>query len=335
MDHLLLPYINSNDESEAQLHLNDLLFVHASPIVRKIMRRRLGFYVSALGQNEHNQDAEDLYQETMTRIVQLLTALRTGSVPEIENFKHYVARTAANICTDLLRAKSPARTHLKDAVRDLIRRESRLASWERESETVCGLTVWDKTDMPSAWFSNDLEIKAQSFVDTQFPDTAINTLPLSVVVMELMEWLGEPIRLEELINVLAYLLGIKEHPVESLDTDSDMPIATGESEVGAIELLEQLWRALKLLPAEQRDVFILGFEDAAGQDLVTALLVAKVATIKDLAAGLGKTVEEILRLRLLMPMDSAGIAAELNTSRSNVYKWRFRAIRRLQTELNR
>jgi hypothetical protein len=36
-----------------------------------------------------------------------------------------------------------------------------------------------------------------------------------------------------------------------------------------------------------------------------------------------------------MPMDSTAVAAELNASRNNVYKWRFRSLQRLKAELRR
>src|SRR3954467_14459347 len=111
MDNLLIPYLSANSEAEARHHLDDLLTLHAAQTIRQILRRRLGFYVSSTGVNEHNQDAEDLYQEAMTKIVQVLHDLKASTnKTDIENFEHYVARIASNTCIDFLRAKSPART---------------------------------------------------------------------------------------------------------------------------------------------------------------------------------------------------------------------------------
>jgi uncharacterized membrane protein YdbT with pleckstrin-like domain len=78
MDNLLPPYLNANNEPERQQRLDELLKVRAAPIVRQILRRRLGFYVSSQGINEQNQDAEDLYHEPMMRIVQVLHELQTA-----------------------------------------------------------------------------------------------------------------------------------------------------------------------------------------------------------------------------------------------------------------
>ena len=78
MDQLLLPYLQATDESERQQLLDELLLVHAAPVVRQALRRRPGFYVDERGTNPHNQDAEDLFQEIMAKIVQALHDLRNS-----------------------------------------------------------------------------------------------------------------------------------------------------------------------------------------------------------------------------------------------------------------
>ena len=107
MDQLLLPYLRATDETERQQRLDELLMVHAAPVVRQALRRRLGFYVNLRGINPHNQDAEDLYQEIMAKIVQALHDLRNHSAKaSIQNLKQYVSRIATNACNDILRTKS-------------------------------------------------------------------------------------------------------------------------------------------------------------------------------------------------------------------------------------
>ena len=99
------------------------------------------------------------------------------------------------------------------------------------------------------------------------------------------------------------------------------------------ELLVRLWQAVIQLPAEQRDAFALSFEDEAGEDLFTMLRAAEIVNWDEIAQGMGRSVQEVVRLRGRMPMNGASVAEELKASRENVYKWRFRAIRRLKTEL--
>ena len=74
------------------------------PVVRQTLRRRLGFYVDQRGRDPHNQDAEDLFQQIMTSVVQALHDLRNPSAKTgIENLQKYVTRIATNACNDVLR----------------------------------------------------------------------------------------------------------------------------------------------------------------------------------------------------------------------------------------
>ncbi len=343
MDNLLGPYLNAKDEREREQRLDELLTLSAAPMIRQVLRRRLGFYVSAQGINRNNQDAEDLYQEAMTRMVQVLTHLKSSSGPDIANFELYVSRLAANICIDFLRTKTPAHTRLKYSLRDLLKRHKDLATWEHDGQILCGFASWRNTGKST--FSDEsfehLETELDSFKSLHFADEDIRLAPLSQVVAELFAWILGPVEIDLLVRMIAHLLDIKDQQIESLDDPSPASwnvyfvsnTQSGESHVKANELLARLWQAIIQLPAEQRHSFALGFRDEAEQDLFTVLLAAEIVSWDELAQGMGRSVEEVVRLRLRMPMDSASIADELKASRENVYKWRFRAIRRLKTQL--
>ena len=146
MDQLLLPYLKAADESERQQHLDELLLVHAAPVVRQALRRRLGFHVDQRGLNPHNQDAQDLYQEIMSKIVQALHDLRSpATATQVRNLKQYVERIAANACNDVLRTKSPARARLKNNLRFLLTHHHDFAVWKTENETLSGFAAWRDT----------------------------------------------------------------------------------------------------------------------------------------------------------------------------------------------
>jgi hypothetical protein len=98
-------------------------------------------------------------------------------------------------------------------------------------------------------------------------------------------------------------------------------------------MLGQLWRIVKRLPPRQRDAFALSFRDQAGRDLFTLLLAAGIVDWKDLTDGLKRSAADVARLWMQMPMDTETTASELNSSRKNVSKWRFRAIRKLKAGL--
>jgi DNA-directed RNA polymerase specialized sigma24 family protein len=181
MDQLLLPYLHATDESERQQHLDELLMVHAAPVVRQALRRKLGFYVDQRGINPHNQEAEDLYQEAMTKIVQALHDLRTPSAKtDIKNLKQYLGRVASNACNDVLRTKSPARARLKNNLRFLLTNHRDFAIWKMEVETLSGFAVWRDTSksLSSQKELFDIDERLLNFRSTRFGAENIKQVPL-------------------------------------------------------------------------------------------------------------------------------------------------------------
>src|ERR1044072_1330843 len=327
MDQVLEPYRNAKDERERQQHLDELLTLRAAPMIRQTLRRRLGFYVSAQGINENNQDAEDLFQEAMTRGVQVLTQLQSSSAVDIANFELYVLRLAANIFIDFQRSETPAHTHLKYSLPELLKRHKDFASWKHEGATLCGFASWRNS--PKSAFSDqseNLETRLDSFRSLYFADEDKRVTRLAQVVAELFDWISGPVEVDLLVRMIVYLLDVKDQRFESLDDLSPGSLnvslvdktQSDKSHVEANELLARLWQAVIQFPTEQRDSFVFGFEDEAGQDLFTVLLAAEIVSWDELANGMGRSLEEVVRLRLQMQMDSVKVAKKLRASRENV-----------------
>ena len=340
MDNVLAPYLTADDDRQRQQHLDELLTLRAAPLIRGVLFRRLGFHVNSQGVNSNNQDAEDLYQEAMTRVVQGLNQLQSSAGIDIGNFELYVSRLASNLCTDFLRAKSPARTRLKYRLRDLLQRHKDLAIWRHSGETLCGFDAW-RNSSKSPFSDHDLETKLESFKSLYFADEDVRSAPVTQVVAELFDWIAGPVEIDLLVYMMAYLLDLRDLQIASLDDHSPATYGyaantqTSEAHLEANELLSRVWQAVIRLPPEQRDAFTFGFADEAGQDLFTALLAAEIVNWDELARGMGRAVAEVVRLRQRMPMDTVGVAEEMGASRNNVHKWRFRAVRRLKTDLRR
>jgi RNA polymerase sigma factor (sigma-70 family) len=339
MDNLLLSLLNASDEQARRQRVDELLTIHVAPIIRQVLRRRLNLYVSAEGVNENNYDAEDLYQETMTRMVEVLQADQR-SLTTVENLERYAGRIASNICVDFLRSKYPTRARLKDALLYVFRRHRELASWQYKDEILCGFADWRAIGRrPVDDF--DLDTKLKAFLAARFVDEDARIVPLSRVVPELLQWVGGPIRIDVMVRMLAHVRDIREQQVESWDDQVIAEIEasfcqdtrSAESKVETNEMLGRLWQIVKRLPPKQRDAFALRFQDENGQDLFTVLRAAGVAEWKGLAEGLERSTPDVVRLWRQMPMDSATAASELQTSRAHVYKWRCRAIQKLKVEL--
>lgn len=343
MDDLLLPYLRATNESEVQAHLDDLLVVHAAPVVRQALRRKLGFHVDSHGVNARNRDAEDLYQEVMTKIVQMLHDVRaSASRTEVVKFLQYVSRIASNACMDVLRTKAPGRARLTNNLRFLLGYETDFALWQGESGKLCGLAIWrDKKSISPEERLIEIEEGLAVFRSTRFRGENIKQVPLPRVVAELFNWIGGPIELAVLVNIVAQLRDVQDRPVMSIDDETKAPpdalvayaLLTSNSRLEKQEMFSQLWQAVKGLAKGQRDTFSYGFEDDRGRDLFTVLIEAEVVTIAGLAQELRRPQESLLEIWSRMPMDDATIAVELNATLTQVWRWRWRALDRLKDEL--
>ena len=343
MDPVLLPYLNATSDSEDE-HLDELILFRAAPLVRRILRRRLGLHLSDHGTNRDNHEAEDLYQETLTKIVQTVRTLRSSaSANEIEDFRGYVASITNNACVDFLRAKSPAKYRLKHSIRDVFNRHQDFRTWKAHDEIVGGFAVWYGTDrLPaSSRQVRDFETDLETFRTTRFPKEDVHHVLLTKIVAEVLQWIDRPIRIDDLADIVGLLLRIRDRPPETISFDETLVQEFGlgdnaiaaESELAAKELLTRVWQILGGMTPSQRDTYCFSFEDASGADLFSLLLEMGIATMQQIAKVLGRSVAEIIRLRALMPMDYAAIGAELGAPRSLVTQWRFRAIQRLKKDL--
>jgi len=342
MHQLLLPYLEATNESERQQYLDELLVVYAAPVVRRTLRMKLGFRVNPLGVNPYNHDAEDLYQETIVRLIEFLRALHATAKTEIENFDQYVARVATNACHDYVRAKSPARTRLKYNLRELLSRRSEFELWKSKDGFLCGLAAWgNKLEPISSLRLAEIEDELEIFRTTRFGREDIRQVPLAKVVAEFLQWARGPMDLEALVTITAVLLDVSDHPVESLDDEAKRYLEAGVADTTLMsdplydfeKVLLGLWQAVTSLPDKQRDTFCLSFEDDHGEDLFTLLFEADIFTPSQLAKQLKRPLEEVVRVWSEMPMDDAAIAEELGGTRSQIRKWRFDALRRLEKQL--
>ncbi len=344
MDQLLLPYLQASDDSDRQRHLSEILSRYAVPEVRLALRRRLSFFVNSRGKSPHNQDAEDLFQEIMTKIVQALHDLREPSATTvIEDLEEYIARIATNCCNDVLRTKSPSRTRLKYNLRFVLTHHADFSIWKSDRRTLTGFAEWQHKGMSAAYvtLSADSEDILANFRSTRFAGEYIKQVPLTQIVAEVFRWLSSPVELDELVSIVAALQNVRDLPAETIheslltDIGSSPRDATlsSHAQLEGKDILRRLWEALRELSVEQRDVFCLGFEDERGRDLFTLLLESEIVTFRELTQELGRSTEEIVRLWSKMPMDNKEIAVELKASRGQVYKWRFRALEKLRKGL--
>ena len=324
--------------------LDELILAHSAPLIRKVLRQRLSLYISHSGTNPNNPDAEDLYHEIIARLLQRLNDwIAHPDDHPINNYRNLVITITVNACNDYLRGKSPARARLKNSLRDLLLRHRDFKTWKGENrKQLCGFRSWNgqSNSSEASELIRQLLENPETFQFDQFPKGNIQSVPLPILVTEIFKWVGGPIEMDALAELLVLLLDVKEQPVESIEQSNETSgrqfedsTIRNDLRLQGKETLKKLWDEIKQLPPEQRDVIRLSLEDENGNDLWSILVAADVITLPQLAADLGLSNEELMNLWEKTPMDSPTLANHLGTTRSQINKWRFRAMRRLRERM--
>lgn len=343
MDSLLLSYLRLTEESEQQALLDELILVHAAPIVRNTLRQRLGFYVSQTGRNPYHPDAEDLYQGVMTKLVGRISVLR--SRPDellIQDYRKYVAGVAVNACIDYLREKWPERAQLKCRVRHLLERHPDFeVRREDGSVYLCGFAGRQRREgdlAPAgrlARLTEDPEL-----LTSKLPRADVRSVPLTRVAAEIFEWAGGPVDLDDLVTLLAGLLRINCRAAESINREDghpydapDDPGARPDDHLERREALARLWEEIRRLPPKQREAVCLLAADEKGDDLFSAFVDAGVTDLPRIAETLNFSLERLMAIWEKMPLAPENLAAELGTTRSQVNLRHHRGLKRLGERL--
>ncbi len=325
MDSMLRYLLDSRDENERERRLEEILSERASPLVWETIHRRLGHSTKHGG---GVPDPEDVYQSVILLLMQKLRAMISDpAANEIEVFDQYVRRIASNVCYSYLRQKAPERFRLKNNLRYQLTRRPELAIWLGEGETLfCGLADWPRESRST------LEVKELLDRVMTRPDA-----PLGDLVVEIFKQIGAPIELDDLVEIVATLQGIKDPKHESLESgDPDLPLQLADECQQADEWLMsrervwQVWELQRQYPPKQRLAICLKFTDSSGNTLWNLLWDTGLLTPRGIAEELGIPLNELMYLWRQMPVRNADIAAYLGITPRQVSKWRFEAMEELR-----
>jgi DNA-directed RNA polymerase specialized sigma24 family protein len=108
------------------------------PVIRVIVRRKLGVFLAQLDGQRENQDALELLSAIRLQLWKALT-----QEASIENFTSYAARVSYNTCATYFRTQFPRRASLKHRLRYVLTHRPAYALWETaEGELACGFASW-------------------------------------------------------------------------------------------------------------------------------------------------------------------------------------------------
>jgi RNA polymerase sigma factor (sigma-70 family) len=328
LDPQLVPFLEAATDGEAEHHLVGLLSGTAEPVARRIARSRL--------RSSGLDAADDVCAEVMVQILSRLKALRQSTPgAEIADFKSYVAVAAYNACHDHLRARYPERSRLKSRVRYLLTHQPGLATWEGDGgDLVAGFAAWREARVRAAPGAID---RLREDPRAMAGPSASHALP--DLVAALLDRLGGPVAVDELVDAVARIQGIQDAPVvEAMDGAAMEAVTAAESSdtfagLDARVALKRIWGEIAALPPRQRVALLLNLKDADERDAIALFPLTGTVTIREIAGVLDMAPERLAAMWADLPLEDSAIAALLGVTRQQVINLRKCARERLERRL--
>ena len=338
MDHRLLTFVEATDEEQADRYLATLIDEHAAPIIKEILGSSLRFHIDNNGAAS-TQDANDLFNDIVANLLARLRQFRNDSSRVvIADLRGYIAAIAYNACNLYLRQKYPRRSRLKNRLRYLLSHDAAFALWTNEaSGLIGGLAQWrDSAELtPQRVFEKIRQDPIEWIQSVHLQSVGMDQAQLSSLLNALFESCGKPIKLDDLVNIVADVCREKDQPDEPLDTVLNLasPALDFETVLEQKHMLSLIWQEVRQLPRRQRLALLLNCRDARGQDLVSLLPYTRTATIEQIAEVIEFPLEEFLKLWNKLPLDDATIAELLGATRQQVINLRKSARERLERRI--
>jgi hypothetical protein len=342
MDSILKPLLDSKNETERDRLFDELIRMKTAPLVRKLIRQRLGFYLNPDGSNPRHPEAEDLYLKILLGLRQRINLmLAEPEKSRINDYEQCVVNVAGAECRKLLVARSGPRARLERNLRELFNSGGEFKVWtDNEGSTLCGFASWEgrRISIASAERLARMAENLESFKPARGSYKSLQKAPNSKLAGEILQWLGDPVEYEALVDLVAAFRGISDQPAEAIEAALSSgeiqdafqtPNAGEDPEKKKIKLTE-LWEEINKLPKESR--LALCFSPAGGEadDLCDLLLASNVASPAELAEGLEIPLETLMRIWRRAPMDNETLGDCVGATALQVSRWRFQAVNYLR-----
>lgn len=340
-DNLLLPLLRAKSE-DAKQHVEQLFTAHAVPVVQQIIKSKFITHFEP----EDRQDVEDLQNDVLVQLLIRLRAFKADPAQQaISNFRGYVAVTTYRACYDHLRRKYPQYQQLKNRLRYLLTHHSEFAIWESEpSVWFGGLVQWRAAQSVNAQNDRLRELRENphAIAHLALGGRQATQLNLAELLAAIFDWVGQAIELDQLVNLIACLLGQRRKPLftdpDREDADDPLeflidPRANPAAEVEARQQLCWIWNEMRQLSLEQRTALLLNLRDEKGGNAIALLPHTGTATLRQIADALALPAIELAELWPKLPLDDDTIALRLGLTRQQVINLRLAARRRLSRRM--
>jgi len=310
------------------------------PVIETAVRLKFGLaaHPRAASSSPAEDEACDVVGDAYAATLRWLQSVRRS--PEaagVESFTSYLHGMVRHTFYDWLRRKYPERHRLKSRLRSLASGDtpvSGFAMWQSaEGKLLFGFSEWQGRESRMTarfkdWLSDPASLPQQG-------PASHSELPLPALIAHVLNWIESPIDVDQLVNGLAHLLGIKAAAVEPLDEEHIAPLPEPAPEIAdqiadrvdAESAVPALVEEMCALPPRQFQALVLGLE----QD--EAALVLTVATPSRVATLLGCPAEALGQLLHEAPLPDLEIASRLGLRRQQVINLRKCARERLARRL--
>lgn len=344
-DDLLLPFLQTMNEAEAQRYLGTLLDAHARPVIQSTLARRWHVSSSRGANRQQKKDeieAEEIQGEV---IVQLAIRLRDSKSPAagepIGDFRAYVAVTTHRACDAYLRRKYPQRQRVSNRLRYVLTHQPGMALWERDAGVrYGGFAVWqNETSWPRhSSRLEQLKSHPQQFAASHLSSSNVACMNPAELLSAIFQWVGHPIALSELVTVACDLWNIHD-PADADGSDAadaqipyaEMPDTQTdiEQEVQQRDYLQHLWNEIRQLPPRQCAALLLNLRDTRGRGILALFPLLGIASMTEIGTALGMSPERFAGIWNELPIEDAIIADQLGITRQQVINLRKVARERL------
>ena len=284
---------------------NSRLLAEIGPVVRAILMKKSGMSLAPDDTRLDNVDAFELYHDVIARLWERLAESASDAPPDIRDFKGYAASVAYNAWSDHLRARYPQRASLKNRLRYFLGHQARYALWENpEGDLLAGLKKWQL----GAASVSSARIAALREQRDRLPRGSVPRKPMErftaqdwdQLLASLFAQTGGPVALDDLVAIVAVLIGLKEDRVESIDAmaDEDAPARELVDEAGSRpdreaemrDTLVRLWAAIMVLKPDYRAAYLLNIPGPGkSRGDIEVFVIQGVTTIGEIGASLALT----------------------------------------------
>ncbi|MGH9765486.1 MAG: hypothetical protein ACREDR_14145, partial [Blastocatellia bacterium] len=328
-------------ESEAELLVGQLVLVQARPLIRSIVKYKLRETYHPSAASGDSQDVEDVCSEAVLDLLLWLRKLRADQETNaIRNFRGFVAVLAYRACATYMRRKHPLRSSLKNRIHYSLSHQWDFAVWKgSDDEWICGLKIWMGRKAPES--NSRLEVlrtNPRGIEELALAGCHIRQVAPDLLLRAIFDWLGTPLKLDDIIGAVAELWGIRDNPYDAYsdndgvnDTNRRIPTNTIEVATGVEQraYLERVWTEIGLLPIKQRCALLLNLTHSPGDGVLPLLPILGIASVCQIATALGMTDEGLAEIWNLLPLEDSVIADRLSVTRQQVINLRKAARQRL------